>query len=253
MPPPDTDPATLRVAVDLHCHILPGIDDGARDLGDAIEMARQAEADGIAAVCATPHIRHDHAVRIEELPERVAELREAVARAGCRTRILGGGEVAATEVTALSSRELAAVTLARAGRWVLLEPAPGPLDDGLDEAVEHLLARGRRALIAHPERHLAQDAVPRLRRLAARGALVQATAAALLEPTTLEGMRSLAAEGVLHVLGSDAHSSRAGRPVTLAPALRVLETIPRTAAHVAWIARHAPNAIASGQELRVPW
>jgi protein-tyrosine phosphatase len=56
--------------VDLHCHLLPGIDDGARDLPDAVEMARQAEADGIAAICATPHIRADHAVHIEELPGR---------------------------------------------------------------------------------------------------------------------------------------------------------------------------------------
>ena len=46
--------------VDLHCHILDAIDDGARDADDSVAMARQAEADGIEAVCATPHIRHDH-------------------------------------------------------------------------------------------------------------------------------------------------------------------------------------------------
>jgi tyrosine-protein phosphatase YwqE len=57
--------------IDLHCHILPGLDDGALNLHDAIGMARQAQDDGIQAVCATPHIRHDHDVVISELADRV--------------------------------------------------------------------------------------------------------------------------------------------------------------------------------------
>jgi protein-tyrosine phosphatase len=63
--------------VDLHCHVLPALDDGARDLEDALAMARQAERDGIAVICATPHIRHDHDVRIAELPARVDALNDA--------------------------------------------------------------------------------------------------------------------------------------------------------------------------------
>jgi tyrosine-protein phosphatase YwqE len=69
----------LRIPViDLHCHLLPGVDDGALDLADSLAMARQAEADGISAICATPHIRHDHDVRIGELHARVAELNRAL-------------------------------------------------------------------------------------------------------------------------------------------------------------------------------
>jgi pyruvate-formate lyase-activating enzyme len=60
--------------IDLHCHILPALDDGALDLDDSLEMARQAQEDGIAVVCATPHIRHDHKVRVEEIAERVHSL-----------------------------------------------------------------------------------------------------------------------------------------------------------------------------------
>lgn len=56
--------------IDLHCYILPGLDDGAGDFDDSVAMARQATADGIEAVCATPLIRHDHDVRIEELAGR---------------------------------------------------------------------------------------------------------------------------------------------------------------------------------------
>ncbi len=241
------------VTVDLHCHIIPGIDDGARDLDDSVAMARQAEADGIAAICATPHIRHDHDVRIDELPGRLAELAEAIREAGCRTRVLPGGEVAVTALDGLEDAELQSVALGGSARWILLEPAPGPLDDVLDAAVERLHARGFRPLIAHPERHAAPDLVQRLKRLAQRGALVQATAAFFVNPVTRSGMLMLARAGVLHVLGSDAHSARAGRPVALAPALDALSTVQPLASHLEWVAHTAPEAIARGEELRPPF
>ncbi|HEX4806467.1 MAG TPA: CpsB/CapC family capsule biosynthesis tyrosine phosphatase, partial [Conexibacter sp.] len=97
--------------IDLHCHILPGLDDGARDLDDAVAMAEQARADGVATVCATPHIRHDHAVDIASLPARVAGVQEELSRRGIGVRIALGGEVAQTEVDALEDDELRAVSL----------------------------------------------------------------------------------------------------------------------------------------------
>ena len=143
----------VRGTLDLHCHVLPGIDDGARDVGDALAMARQAEADGIVAICATPHIRSDHAVRVEELPARRAELGAALVEAGCGTRVLPGGEVAADMLDALDDPELASVALGGSGKWILLEPAAGPLDERVEAAVDALNDRGFRALLAHPERH----------------------------------------------------------------------------------------------------
>ncbi len=163
--------------IDLHCHLLPGLDDGARDLDDAIAMAGQAQADGIGAICATPHVRDDHPVVLAELPNRRARLAAALERAGCATCVLPGGEVAAPRIGDLDDAELASVTLGGAGRWILLEPSPGPLDARLEAAVDALRARGFRALIAHPERHFGPDLVEQLRRVIAKGALVQATAA----------------------------------------------------------------------------
>jgi len=243
----------VRATVDLHCHLLPGLDDGARDLDDAVAMAQQAQADGIAAICATPHIRHDHDVRIPELPLRLSELVAAVRAAGCRTRILPGGEVAVTELDALDDPELAAVSLGGGGRWILLEPAPGPIDERFERAVGALRSRGFRALVAHPERHLGPDLVPQLQRLIAQGALVQATAAFFVHRQSREGMLALARAGVIHVLGSDSHSSRAGRPVALAAALQVLGTAEPPAAHLGWIARTAPRAIVEGRDLTAPF
>jgi protein-tyrosine phosphatase len=242
-----------HVTVDLHCHVLPGIDDGARDLDDAIGMARQAHADGIGAICATPHIRHDHDVQIGELPARLQALEAAVRRAGCPTRLLPGAEVAATALPGLEDHELAAVTLGGGGRWILLEPAPGPLDDRFDAAVSALGERGFRALIAHPERHVGADLLERLARLAANGALVQGTAAYLTDEAVRPGMLRLARAGVLHVLGSDAHSSRAGRPVAMTPAFDVLRSVAPTSGHIDWMARTAPLAIARGDEVTPPF
>jgi len=241
------------LAVDLHCHILPALDDGAADLADAVAMARQAEDDGIALICATPHIRDDHLVPIRELAGRVAELNERLDGAGATTRVLPGGEVSADVVGRLSDDELTAVSLGGAGRWILLEPSPGPIDDRLIAAHEALIARGRGAVIAHPERHLGPDLIDRLSALIARGALVQATADSFTAIESRSGMLSLARAGVVHVLGTDAHSARHGRPVTASGALAALASVSLTADHLEWIARTAPWAIVHGRPLTPPF
>lgn len=239
--------------IDLHCHLLPGIDDGARDLDDAIAMAMQAAADGIGAICATPHIRSDHAVAIAELPRRRDELAAALLAAGCAVAVLPGGEVAATVLGDLDDRDLTAVALGGSARWILLEPAPGPLDDRFDDAVDALHARGFRALIAHPERHPAADLIERLERLVARGALVQATAAYMTDELIGPGMLALARAGVIHVLGTDSHSSRAGRRVELADAFRALRAVEPMGTHLDWVAQIAPCAIVRGDDPVCPF
>jgi tyrosine-protein phosphatase YwqE len=216
-------------------------------------MARQAEADGVGAVVATPHVREDHQVALGELSARAAELSRAVAAAGCATSILPGGEVAVSMVGRLSDAELSAASLGGIGRWILLEPPAGPLDERLEGAVVELHSRDFHVLVAHPERHLAADLISRLGRVIRLGALVQATAAALVEEPSRQGMLALARAGVLHVLGSDSHSSRAGRPVALAAGLRALADVEPTRAHIGWIADVAPRGILGGRDLIPPF
>jgi protein-tyrosine phosphatase len=238
--------------IDLHCHILPGVDDGALDLRDSTGMARQAAADGIEAICATPHIRHDHDVRIHEIAGRVEAVNTRLREEGVPVVVLQGGEVAETAVEGLSEEELSRVALG-AGRWVLLEPAPGPLTDSLARWVEHLAERGHRALIAHPERHLSADMFERIAGLVAAGALVQATADYFLRERTASGMLALAEAGLVHILSSDAHSSHGGRPVHLAEALEKLGALEPLAPHLDWIAETAPRAIVVGEPLEPPF
>jgi protein-tyrosine phosphatase len=239
--------------IDLHCHLLPGLDDGAVDLADAVAMGRQAAASGITHICATPHIRHDHDVKIYELPDHIGLVADALAADGCPVHVLPGGEVAETIVDHLTDDELHAVSLGAAGHWILLEPAPGPLSDTLDATVRQLEQRGFRSLIAHPERHLSHDLIDRLVALVRIGALVQVTAATMAEHPASVGMRMLAEAGVVHVLGSDAHSSRAGRAVDLSMGVNALAEIPTMRDHVDWVAHEAPAAIVAGRDVVAPF
>jgi protein-tyrosine phosphatase len=237
--------------IDLHCHILPDVDDGALDLRDSAGMARQAAADGIQAICATPHIRHDHDVRIHEVAGRVGAL-NVHQEEGVPVVVMQGGEVAETAVEDLSDEELSRVSLGGGG-WILLEPIPGPLGDSLSRRVEHLAERGHRALIAHPERHLSEDMFERIAGMVSAGALVQATADFFLRERMAVGMRALAEAGLIHVLSSDAHSSHGGRPVHLAAAFEKLREIEPLTPHVEWMAETAPQAIVEGEPLDVPF
>jgi protein-tyrosine phosphatase len=239
--------------IDLHCHILPGLDDGAVDLADSLAMAAQAAEDGIGVICATPHIRHDHDVVIDELAARVAELNRELRRRSVPVTIAAGGEVAESALEHLDRSELETVALGEGGRWVLLEPAPGPLSDSLGEAAESLRKQGFGALIAHPERHPGPDLGERLAALIAGGALVQATADHFVAPETGPGMAALAGRGLIHVLGSDAHSARFGRPVALGAGLSRLGDLDLLAPHVTWIETDAPRAILAGTPVEPPF
>lgn len=237
--------------IDLHCHILPALDDGARDLQDSLAMARQAQEDGIAIVCATPHIRHDHQLRSEEIAARVEDLQRRVEEAGLRVRIVPGAELAQTEAERVGDEELRHVSLGGAGGWVLLEPAPGPLGDELHELVKRFAARGVGIVIAHPERHADTRFEERLRRFAEDGCLIQWTAAFVADPALGDFMLRMAREGYVHLLASDAHSSRAGRPLRLSAGFaRLAEVCPPE--RIAWMAEEAPAAILRGERFAPP-
>lgn len=237
--------------VDVHCHILPSLDDGALDLADSLAMARQAADDGIAVVCATPHIRDDHDVRIEELPARVAELQAAIDGEGVPVHIELGAEV--SQRAAEASEASALHGLALGGRsWVLLEPAPGPLGRDLLRLAQRLRADGLGVLIAHPERHAAEGFAGMLHDLVEAGCLIQWTAAFVASAEHGEVALELAREGLLHLLGSDAHSSHGGRPVRLRAAIDRLRSV-CSAERVSWIAYEAPAAVLRGEPLTPLW
>ncbi len=238
-----------ELMIDLHCHILPGLDDGALDLDDSVTMARQAERDGIGAICATPHLRHDHDVEVAEIASRCESLQRELTKRGIDVRVLPGAELAQTEADRLSDQDLGLATLGAAGGWVLLEPAPGPLSGELEELARRLAQRGVGSVIAHPERHAAEDFEERLRALVSMGCLIQWTAAFVAAGDTGgELVLRLAMDGLVHLLGSDAHSSHGGRPVQLADGYERLASV-CSGERMEWMIERAPRAIVRGKPL----
>ena len=217
-------------------------------------MARVAELDGVAVVCATPHIRHDHDVRIEELPARVAELQRELDRQEIALRIAPGGEVSQLAADGLDAEQLKAVSLA-GGCWILLEPAPGALGDELPALIDKLAERGARVVVAHPERHAGADFEERLHALVRRGALIQWTADFLArwEPDDSDSLLpKLVRGGLVHLLASDAHSSHGGRPLRLSAGFERLAQM-CSPEQGEWVAHTAPAAILAGVPASPPW
>ena len=234
--------------IDLHCHILCALDDGAIDLEDSIAMARQAQADGIATVCATPHVRVDHDVRVEQIAVRARALQSSLDELGIAVRVLPGAEVAETEADSLSDARLREACLGSGARWLLLEPAPGPIGDALQALVGRLRQRRIDVVLAHPERHAGADFRERLGALARDGCVIQWTAQFIADCDPRGPIMALAREGLVHVLGSDAHSSHGGRQLRLEHGFAALAAV-RTPDQMAWSIERAPLAIVRGEPL----
>ncbi len=173
------EPYPARV-IDLHSHVLPGVDDGARTIEDSRELASKAASEGITAIAATPHVRHDYPTTPDRMEAEVAALRRDFSERGVRVDILHGGEIDLEAMRALSQDDLRRFTTAQSGRYLLVEfPYRGwPLD--LEQTLFELALSGIAPILAHPERNAEVQAEPgRRSSFVERGGLVQITAASL--------------------------------------------------------------------------
>jgi protein-tyrosine phosphatase len=194
--------------IDLHSHILPGIDDGARTLEDSLDIARAAVQDGIVTIAGTPHVRDDWPTDADLMEERLASLRSGLELAGIELDVRSGGEIALPWATRLAPEELRRFGLGGT-RYLLVEtPYYGwPLN--LPDVLFSLLDDGFVPVLAHPERNADVAADPgRLTELVRAGVLVQVTAASVdgrIGRRALECGRYLIRSGLAHLLASDAH------------------------------------------------
>jgi protein-tyrosine phosphatase len=206
--------------IDLHCHLLPGIDDGPRTMDTALEMARRHVAAGVGIVAATPHVSWDMPTDAAAIDVALAELRAAIAREGIPLEVVRGAEVDVHRAEELSDDELRELTLGGSD-WLLLE---APLRQGvpLEPIVRSLLARGHRVVLAHPERSpLLQDDIAGLRELVRAGVVTQITAGSFTGQfgrTVQRYTERLLEAGLVHSVASDAHDA-VRRPPGIAHAL----------------------------------
>jgi protein-tyrosine phosphatase len=238
--------------IDLHSHILPGLDDGAADMEVSLAMARRAVDEGIQTVVATPHVSLDYPVDAEMIGRAVGELNLALVRAGIPLPVLPGGEVALQRLAQLDDAELRAICLG-GGDCVLVESPYAGAAPSLDALVFELEARGFRPVLAHPERSAIFQREPeRLRTLVHRGVMTSVTAASMAGRFGGEVKRftlRLFRENLVHNVASDAHDDER-RPLALAAGFEAAEAeLPGLAWQRYWYTTAAPAAMLAGRPL----
>jgi protein-tyrosine phosphatase len=196
--------------IDLHTHILPGLDDGPATIAGSIEMARSMVADGIRIVAATPHVRRDFPTTAERMEDGVRELVAALAEARVPLELVTGGELAIDLLPSLPDEELRRFTLGGGTRYVLVETPYAGWPVELHERLYDLRRKGFVPVLAHPERNPELQRHPDLLDpFVAGGTLVQLTAASVdgrLGAAPRRAALALLQRGLAHLVASDAHA-----------------------------------------------
>ena len=240
--------------IDLHSHLLPGIDDGPADLQHALELAQAAAQQGTRVLAATPHLRSDFPDVVPgELAERCEEMRAALTGAGIELEVVQGGEAGLLWAVHADDEALRAGSYGGRGTDLLVESPYGGLTATFEQLLMSVADRGFRLLLAHPENNPSFQKDPsRLRDLVDHGVLLQVTARSLILRDRRRGPRPLAEtrvrDGYAHVLASDAHSGYQLRPPALgAGAAAAAELVGERRAQ--WLVQDAPAAILAGEPL----
>lgn len=139
--------------VEIHFHLLPGVDDGPATIDESVELARAALADGTRKIVTTPHVHPLHVTDPTEIHGRVRELSARLRRDRVAIEVLPGGELADDMVSRLSQRQLESIAQGPpSARWLLLEAPFRGMDDAYRAAADELRERGFAVVVAHPER-----------------------------------------------------------------------------------------------------
>lgn len=233
--------------IDLHSHILPGLDDGARTVEESLAIARSLVDEGVSVVAGTPHVRDDHPTGAAAMEAALRVVREAVAREGLALEVLGGGEIALSRLALVEPGELARFALG-GSRAVLLEPPSLGWPGDLARTCAVLVRDGWLPVLAHPERSWEVQERPGLVGDAVHaGALVQLTAASVdgrLGRRPAACARELLDLGLAHLLASDAHTPDV-REAGLGAAVAALGG----GALGRWLVADVPAAVLAGEAL----
>lgn len=244
--------------VDIHCHLLPGLDDGAATTQDALAMAGLAVEEGFSTVIATCHqlgnFQRNSSTSIRAV---CGDFQQQLAAQGVALRVLPGADVRIEPDLVRRIADDEVLTLADGGRYVLLE-LPHEIYLPLDRLLEDLAASGLVGILSHPERNLGILRQPSIvERLVDAGCLMQVTAGSL---TGNFGRQScamaewMALQGLVHFVATDAHSPRTRRPMIRRAYHRVAQLAGQDAAAL-WCSQNpacvvAGRAVASGRGTR---
>ena len=239
--------------VDIHCHLLPGIDDGAHSWEESLAMAEMAVNDGIKTVIVTPHqlgnFGHNSGAGIRQQTEA---LQSTLQSHGLPLNVLSGADVRIDESMVSKVKSGEVLTLADRRRHLLLE-LPHELYFPLDGVIDSLRAIGVDGILSHPERNQGILQSPSIiEDLLQIGCLMQVTAGSLMGtfgPRSQELSERMLAMNQVHFVATDAHGSRSRRPLIKRAFERVAElTSEETAIDVCC---RNPAAVAAGEEVKL--
>ena len=204
-------------SVDVHCHCLPGVDDGPATLGEALELCTALVEDGVTTAIATPHQlgRFDGRLTADDIRQAVVDLNAALRAQGIPLAVEAGADVRVDErIPALLDADRV-LTLADSGKYLLLE-LPHDTFINIQPLLAEVVARGVTPILSHPERNTfltrkPEAVIPWLE----RGTLLQVTAASLVGhfgPVAEQAAWHWLATGAASLVASDAHDTAARRP-----------------------------------------
>ena len=219
--------------IDVHHHCLHGVDDGPRELAEAVELLAMAASEGIDTIIATPHVLRGRwrTPPREELEAKIEQLRSATN--DTPHLILGSEYFFAHDVTEML-RDGVIVPLA-SSRYVLMELASNSVPPMIEQPLYRMQLDGWVPVIAHPERNLVfQEQPERLAFLIEHGARTQITTGSLtgeFGPQARASAETLLRRGLVHFVATDAHNTTK-RPPRLRAALEALQSlVGETVAH----------------------
>lgn len=231
--------------IDLHCHVLPGIDDGPDTIEGSVALARAAAAAGIRTLVATPHVSWRYPNDPENIAWLAEQLRARLAAEGVSIEIRCGAEIAMSRALDLSRTELSLLRMGE-GPWLLLEPPFAQEASGLERIVLELQRRGHSVLLAHPERCPAFHRDPLLlESLVGGGVLTSITAGSLAGRFGDQVRRftlGLARDGLVHNVASDAHDH-----IRRAPGMSEEIQGAGLGPLAGWLTEEVPSAILCGE------
>ncbi len=201
--------------VDIHCHILPGLDDGPDSLEDSLKMAEMAIEDGITHVVGTPHANDKFHFNPELASQRRDDLQRLV---GDRLQLATGCDFHLSYENLQDLHQNPQKYTIHQKQYLLVELADFAIPPMMDDTLHHLQLEGLSPIITHPERNgLLRSRPERLYGWLHQGCFVQVTAASLLGrfgERTMRLVEKWLAEERIHFFASDAHNLT-GRPLRL--------------------------------------
>jgi protein-tyrosine phosphatase len=240
--------------IDLHCHILPGVDDGPELLDESIEMCRIAANDGISKLVCTPHhVVGKYTNTREKILGCVEELQTSINSEHIPLILYPGCEIRLDPNLVEDIKAGKLLTMNDSGRYIILELPNEALPKNIEEIISSLIFASIIPIISHPERnHAIQNDPEILYQLVQLGALAQLTASSLTGRvgSRIEKFSALLLEhNLAHMLVTDAHSSKQRRPI-LSKGLKRLKTVVDEKAATDMI-ETIPEKILNGEDIEV--